>query len=77
MLRGRQVMQAKFRRQHYFPKPLRDRRRDAWLAAAGLVVLRLPNHEILHHPARVLDQIRRLLSTHLPAPLSLRERGWG
>jgi very-short-patch-repair endonuclease len=101
MLRGRQVMQAKFRRQHpigpfivdffckearlvleadgapHFPRPPRDRRRDAWLAAAGLAVLRLPNHEILHHPARVLDQIRRHLSAHLPAPLSLRERGWG
>ena len=68
MLRGRQVMRAKFRRQHpigpfvvdffckqarliieadgapHFPSPLRDRRRDAWLAAAGFVILRLPNH---------------------------------
>jgi very-short-patch-repair endonuclease len=40
--------------------------------AAGFVVLRLPNHEILNHPDRVLDQIRRHLSAHLPAPLSLR-----
>ncbi|MBN2573480.1 MAG: DUF559 domain-containing protein [Deltaproteobacteria bacterium] len=101
ILRGRQVMQAKFRRQHpigpfvvdffckeaglvveadgapHFPRPLRDHRRDAWLAAAGLVVLRLPNHLILHHPDRVLDQIRRLLAAHLPAPLSVPERGWG
>jgi very-short-patch-repair endonuclease len=101
MLRGRQVRQAKFRRQHpigpfivdffckearfiieadgapHYPKPLRDRRRDAWLMAAGFVVLRLPNHEILRHPDRVLDQIRRHLCEHLPAPLSLRERGWG
>jgi len=101
MLRGRQVMQAKFRRQHpigpfivdffcqdarlvveadgapLFPRPLRDRRRDAWLTAAGFVVLRLPNHLILHHPDRVLDQIRRLLAAHLPAPLSVPERGWG
>ena len=46
-------------------------------AAAGLIVLRLPNHLILHHPDRVLDQIRRLLATHLPAPLSAPERGWG
>ena len=101
MLRGRQVMHAKFRRQHpigpfivdffckqarlvveadgapHFPKPLRDRRRDAWFAAAGFVVLRLPNHLILHHPDRVLDQIHRLLAAHLPAPLSVPERGWG
>ena len=92
MLRGRQVMQAKFRRQHpigpfivdffcrearlvveaegapHFPKPLRDRRRDAWLRAAGFVVLRLPNHQILRHPDRVLDRIRRLLFAQLPAP---------
>ena len=101
ILRGRQVMRAKFRRQHpigpfvvdffckdarlvieadrapHFPRPLRDRRRDAWLAAAGLVVLRLPNHLILHHPDRVLDQIRRLLTAHLSAPRSVPERGWG
>jgi very-short-patch-repair endonuclease len=101
MLRGRQVMQAKFRRQHpigpfivdffcqearlvieadgapYFSKPPRDHRRDAWLVAAGFVVLRLPNHQILQHPDRVLEQIRRYLSAQLPAPLSLRERGWG
>jgi len=61
----------------HFPKPMRDRRRDAWFAAAGLVVLRLPNHIILHHPDRVLDQIHRLLAAHLPAPLSVPERGWG
>ena len=61
----------------HFPRPLRDRRRDAWLAAAGLIVLRLPTHLILHHPDRVLDQIRRLLASHLPAPLSVPERGWG
>jgi adenine-specific DNA-methyltransferase len=101
MLRGRQVMHAKFRRQHpigpfivdffcqdaglvieadgapHFPRPLRDRRRDAWLGAAGLVVLRLPNHLILHRPDRVLDRIRRLLARLLPAPLSVTERGWG
>jgi very-short-patch-repair endonuclease len=101
MLRGRQVMQAKFRRQHpigpfivdffckdarlvveadgapHFPRPPRDRRRDAWLAATGFAVLRFPNHEILHRPARVLDRIRRHLAAYLPAPLSLRERGWG
>ena len=101
MLRGRQVMQAKFRRQHpigpfvvdflclearlaieadgapHFPRPPRDRRRDAWLAAARLLVLHLPNHQILRHPDRVLDLIRRLLSARLPAPLSVQERGWG
>src|SRR5512142_2034140 len=95
LLRGRQVMQAKFRRQHpigpfivdffckearliieadgapHYPKTVRDRRRDAWLMAAGFVVVRVPNHQILHHPERVLVQIRGHLSTHLPAPLSL------
>ena len=101
MLRGRQVMHAKFRRQHpigpfvvdffckqsrlvieadgapHFPRPSRDRRRDAWFAAAGLVVLRLPNHLILCHPDRVLDEIRRLLAAQLPSPLSVPEWGWG
>jgi very-short-patch-repair endonuclease len=101
MLRGRQVMSAKFRRQHpigpfvvdffckqarliieadgapHFPSPLRDRRRDAWLAAAGFLILRLPNHLILRQPDRALDRIRRLLAEHLPAPLSVPERGWG
>jgi len=60
----------------HFPRPSRDRRRDAWFAAAGLVVLRLPNHLILCHPDRVLDEIRRLLAAHLPSPLSVR-RGVG
>lgn len=101
MLRDRQVMRAKFRRQHpirpfivdffckearliveadgapHFPKPLRDRRRDAWLATLGFVVLHLPNQLILRHPDRVLNQIRALLAAHLPAPLSVPERGWG
>jgi very-short-patch-repair endonuclease len=61
----------------HFPRPLRDRRRDAWLAAAGFAVLRLPNQLILHHPDRVLDQIRRHLAASFPAPLSVPERGWG
>lgn len=101
MVRGRQVMQAKFRRQHpigpfivdffcreaglvieadgapHFPKPQRDRRRDAWFAAADLWVLRLPNHLILRHPDRALARIRRCLAVRLPAPLSAPERGWG
>jgi len=101
MLRGRQVMLAKFRRQHpiglfivdffckeaglvveadgapHFPRPRRDRRRDAWLAGAGLVVLRLPNHLILHHPDRALCQIRGCLAARLPAPLSDPGEGLG
>jgi very-short-patch-repair endonuclease len=28
----------------------------------GELVLRLPNHQMLHHPDRVLDQIQRHLS---------------
>jgi very-short-patch-repair endonuclease len=88
LLRGRQLVEAKFRRQHpigpfvvdffckqahlvieadgapHFPKPRRDFRRDAWLAAAGFTVLRLPNYLILRHPDRALDRIRRVLAAN-------------
>jgi very-short-patch-repair endonuclease len=101
MLRGRQVMLVKFRRQHpigpfivdffcaeaglvveadgapHFPKPQRDHRRDAWPAAAGLVVLRLPNQLILRHPDRALRRIRRCLSAIFRPPSPAAERGWG
>ena len=58
---------------HHFPPPHSDIARDAFFRARGLTVLRLPNHDILAHPERVLARIRALL----PAPLSLRERGRG
>jgi very-short-patch-repair endonuclease len=61
----------------HFPRPRRDRHRDAWLAAAGLVVIRLPNRLILHHPDRALCQICRCLTARLPAPLSDPGEGLG
>lgn len=57
----------------HFPRPSRDRVRDALLRRAGLSVLRFPNREVLDHPARVLDKIRACL----PSPLSRWERGRG
>ena len=61
----------------HFPAPPRDQARDAWLRAAGLTVLRLPNSEILYRPARALERIRSLLVALPPSPLFLRERGRG
>jgi very-short-patch-repair endonuclease len=45
----------------HFPKPPHDQMRDHWLSAAGLLVLRLPNHQILHHPDYVVQRIRAAL----------------
>ena len=39
----------------------RDAHRDAFLRAAGLTVLRISNQEILEHPERTLEHIRRHL----------------
>jgi len=39
----------------------RDRYRDRWLEAHGLVVLRFANREVLADPQQVLRKIRRLL----------------
>ena len=58
----------------HFPRPERDRVRDALFRAAGLTVLRLPNREVLEHCDRVINRIRALLAA---APLSPRERGRG
>ena len=55
----------------HFPRPDRDRVRDALLRAAGLTVLRVPNREVLEHSDRVLDRIRALL----PSPSGRGGRG--
>jgi len=39
----------------------RDIAREAWLRGGGLVVLRLTNDDVLHHPDRALRRIRRKL----------------
>jgi len=59
----------------HFPPRRAQRVRDYWLRAAGLIVLRFWNYEILHQTDRVLDRIRQTLRQ--AAPLSLRERGRG
>jgi len=68
----------------HFPPPQRDRIRDLWLTAAGLVVLRFENCQILETLDDVLERIRRAIhesrfykGAEQPAPLSLRERGRG
>jgi very-short-patch-repair endonuclease len=38
-----------------------DIARESWLRAGGLVVLRLTDDEVLHHPDRALRRIRRKL----------------
>ncbi len=58
---------------HHRPPPRHDVARDAFLRAAGLTILRVPNQDILVRPASVIDRIRDVLTT----PLSLRERGRG
>ena len=54
---------------HHFPAPEHDLERDALLRAVGLTVLRLPNHEVLEHPARALARIERALSLCSSPPL--------
>lgn len=56
---------------HHFPPSHSDVSRDAFFRACGLTVLRLPNHDILAHPDRVLARIRALL----PSPSGERGRG--
>jgi len=41
----------------HFPRPDRDRVRDAVLRAAGCRVLRVPNREVLEHSERVLERL--------------------
>jgi hypothetical protein len=52
----------------HFPPPVSDRKRDAWLAAAGLTTLRFENWQILHNTAAVLRRIAQAIqaarSTH-------------
>ncbi len=52
----------------------RDRRRDAWLGARGIAVLRVTNEQVLARPEEVVRRVRRLLSERLPGPLSRRAR---
>lgn len=40
-----------------------DRRRDRWLGAMGLLVLRLSNEDVLEQPERTLLRIRRALAS--------------
>jgi len=54
---------------HHFPPPERDRKRDAFLRAVGLTVLRLPNREILENPEHALERIRRALTIDASPPL--------
>ncbi len=55
----------------HFPRPARDRARDAMLRAAGLRVLRVPNREVLDHSGRVIARIVALL----PSPPGRGGRG--
>lgn len=55
---------------HHHPPPEHDRLRDEHLHTAGLVVLRIPNVEILHDTERALERIRlaiRVLLAPLPS----------
>jgi very-short-patch-repair endonuclease len=50
-----------------------DRIRDEELALRGLSVLRITNSELFKEPEKLLNKI----ASHLPTPLSFRERGRG
>ena len=47
------------------PAPIDQLRRDAFLDACGILVLRLANHEILTETERVLDRIRAAMRERL------------
>ena len=92
LLRNRQLLGYKFRRQHQFGDYIsdfycheaqlviecdgavhelneqwhHDQRRDAYLVAQGLRVLRFANDQILNHPDGVLMEIARYLKTDDP-----------
>ena len=44
----------------------RDARRDAELAALGIMVVRFTHEQLVRHPARVRAQIRAILAARLP-----------
>jgi hypothetical protein len=45
----------------------RDARRDAALAAMGIMVVRFTHDQLVNHPEQVRDQIRTILAARLPA----------
>ncbi len=53
----------------HFPAPPAQLVRDALLRAAGLMVLRFENDDIIHDTDRVLERIRRALRERLAPPL--------
>jgi very-short-patch-repair endonuclease len=53
----------------HFPPPRAQLARDAFLRAAGLMVLRFENNDILHDTECVLEPIRRALRQRLAPPL--------
>ena len=53
---------------HHYPVPDHQRERDRWLQAAGLLVLRFPNRDILQRPDMVLSVIRAALRDSPPLP---------
>ena len=48
-------------------RPARDATRDAWFAARGLKVLRIPAHLVLHDLESVVRGIAAVLPLHRPA----------
>ena len=50
------------------PPPIDQLRRDAFLDACGILVLRFANHEILTETERVLDRIRAAMRERLCFP---------
>ncbi len=51
--------------EHHFPPSQEQLRRDAFLTAAGMLVLRFPNAEILLRTEAVLERIRAALRARL------------
>jgi len=52
--------------QQHYPPPDRDVQRDRLLTAAGILVLRFPNEQIIHRTHEVLQVIRRALQVRCP-----------
>jgi very-short-patch-repair endonuclease len=51
--------------------PERDERRDAWLEARGVQVLRIPASEVMRDPDSVADSVRRTAQAPSVAPRQL------